>query len=163
MRVLLLLAIGAFGNANAEIYKCLEEGGRITYSNAQSAGCTRLNVGPVNSAPSQKAAGGSGSSGNSKSATPEGFPRVNSDTQRSRDDDRRRILDQELASEQTGLAAARKAQTEQEGLVLPEERNAGGRGINGAKVEQRLQPFRDKVALHERNIEALRKEIANLR
>lgn len=162
MRVLLLLVIGVYGNANAEIYKCLEAG-RVTYSNAQSAGCTRLNVGPVNAAPSPKASGGSGGSGSSKSASPEGFPRVNSETQRSRDDDRRRILDQELMSEQTALAAARKALSEQEGQVLPEERNVGGRGLNGAKLEQRLQPFRDKVALHERNIEALRKEIANLR
>ena len=34
---------------------------------------------------------------------------------------------------------------------------------SGGKVEQRIAPYRDKVALHERNIEAIQKEIAKLR
>ena len=46
---------------------------------------------------------------------------------------------------------------------MPDERNVAGRGVNTSKVDQRVQPYRDKVALHERNIEALRKEIGNLR
>lgn len=158
MRFFLLLALGVAANAQAEIYKCVEEGGRITYSNAQSKDCTRLNVGPPNSVPSAK-----GAAGNARTATPSGFPRVDPNTQRARDDERRRILDLELTNEQNGLEEARKALAEQEALVLPEERNVGGRGINGDKVEQRVRPFRDKVALHERNIEALRKEIGNLR
>lgn len=157
MRLFLLLVLGLAANAQAEIYKCVEEGGRITYSNAQSKDCTRLNVGPANTVPAPK-----GSAGNARSATPSGFPRVDPGTQRARDDERRRILDLELANEQNGLEEARKALAEQEALVLPEERIAK-RGINGDKVEQRVKPFRDKVALHERNIEALRKEIGNLR
>ena len=35
-------------------------------------------------------------------------------------------------------------------------------GINQAKVDERLQPYKDKVALHERNIEAIQKELARL-
>lgn len=155
MRLFLLLAMGVTVNAHAEIYKCVEDGGRITYSNAQGKDCTRLNVGPANTVPAPKPA--------ARSASPGGFPRVDPSLQRARDDERRRILDQELATEESGLEEARKALAEQEALVLPEERNLGGRGINGVKVAQRVQPFRDKVALHERNIEALRKEIGNLR
>jgi hypothetical protein len=34
---------------------------------------------------------------------------------------------------------------------------------NYQRVLDRLQPYKDKVALHERNVEALRKEIRNLR
>lgn len=156
MRLFLLLSLGVMVNAHAEIYKCVEDGGRITYSNAQGKDCTRLNVGPVNTVPAVKAPAG-------RTASPSGFPRVDPNTQRARDDDRRRILDLELANEENGLGEAKKALAEQEALVLPEERNVGGRGINGEKVAQRVQPFRDKVALHERNIEALRKEIGNLR
>ena len=158
MRLLLLLALGVAANAQAEIYKCVEDGGRVTYSNAPSKDCTRLNVGPPNTVPAPK-----GASGNVRQASPGGFPRVDANQQRARDDERRRILDQELANEQNGLEEAKKALAEQAALILPEERNLGGRGINGEKVEQRVQPFRDKVALHERNIEALRKEIGNLR
>jgi hypothetical protein len=38
--------------------------------------------------------------------------------------------------------------------VLPNERMQGG-AISGGKVQERLQPYKDKVALHERNIEAI--------
>lgn len=154
MRLFFLLLLGVAGQANAEIFKCVEEGGRVTYSNSQTKNCTRLNVGPPNTVPAPKGA---------TSAAANGFPRVKPDQQRTRDDERRRILDLELANEEKAMEAARNALADQELLVLPEERNAGGRGINGEKLAERIQPFRDKVALHERNIEALRREIANLR
>lgn len=159
MRLIPLFVLLAAGTADAEIYKCVEDGGRITYSNLQSKGCTRLNVGPPANPPAVKnETAPPRTSGNAA-----GFPKVDSGTQRWRDDDRRRILDQELTNEQAALQAARKALEEQEGIVQPDERNIAGRGINGAKLEQRMQPLRDKVSLHERNVEALRKEISNLR
>jgi hypothetical protein len=65
--------------------------------------------------------------------TPSDFPRVSSATQKERDGGRRTILDQELASEQRNLDEAKKAG------------NA------------------NKAQLHERNITALQKEIANLK
>lgn len=65
--------------------------------------------------------------------TPNDFPRVSSDTQRERDGGRRTILEQELANEQRNLEDAKKAN-------------------NGNKAQ-----------LHERNIAALQKEIANLK
>ncbi|WP_248595319.1 hypothetical protein [Candidatus Accumulibacter phosphatis] len=46
--------------------------------------------------------------------------------------------------------------------MLPNERMQGG-AISGGKLEERLLPYKDKVALHERNIEAISKEIGNLR
>ena len=158
MRLLLLLAIGVVSQANAEIYKCIEDGGRVTYSNSPMKNCNRLNVGPPSSAPGSKSSVSSG-----RSASPEGFPRVGSSVQKTRDDERRRILELELDSEQNSLDAARRQLAEQEGLVLPDERNVAGRGVNGDKVEQRVLPYRDKVAQHERNVEALRKEIGSLR
>jgi hypothetical protein len=56
----------------------------------------------------------------------------------------------------------RKDSPSRKAVVLPNERMQGG-AISGGKVEERLQPYKDKVALHERNIEAIQKEIANLR
>jgi Domain of unknown function (DUF4124) len=160
MRFLMLLASLVSASASAEIFKCVEEGGRVTYSNVQATGCTRLNVGPTtNQVPKRSG----GASPNVRSTLSGDFPRVDTGTQRARDDDRRRILDQELANETSALESARKVLSSEESQVMPEERNVAGRGINNAKVEQRLQPVRDRVAMHERNIEALRKEIANLR
>lgn len=158
MRCLIMLAVLISAGANAEIYKCVEEG-KTTYSNSPARGCVRLNVGPVNTVPAPKPAG----SASARNATPGDFPRIDSGTQRARDDDRRRILDQELSNEQSALDAARQNLSAQESTVLPEERNVAGKGINAGKIELRLKPLRDKVALHERNIEALRKEIGNLR
>ena len=39
----------------------------------------------------------------------------------------------------------------------------GGTGRNVAAYEEKVKPLQDKAALHERNIEALKKEIGNLR
>jgi hypothetical protein len=87
---------------------------------------------------------------------------VDDQTQKSRDTDRRRILESELAAEQANADQAKKELAEQEATVLPNERMQGG-AISGGKVQERLQPYKDKVALHQRNVEAIRKEISNLR
>lgn len=85
---------------------------------------------------SHTAGGSTGSSAPPKASatpTPADFPKVSSNTQRERDTNRRTILEQELANEQRNLDEARKAG------------NA------------------NKTQLHERNITALQKEIANLK
>jgi hypothetical protein len=87
---------------------------------------------------------------------------VDQKTQKSRDGDRRRILESELAAEQKNAEQAKQELSEQEAIVLPSERMQGG-AISGGKVQERLQPYKDRVALHQRNIEAIQKEIANLR
>ncbi len=91
-----------------------------------------------------------------RTPTPAVFPRVDDNAQKARDTDRRRILESELAAEQKNLEEAKKALAEQEAVRSGDERNY-------QRVLDRLQPFKDKVALHERNLEAIRKEIANLR
>ncbi|MDA0190744.1 MAG: DUF4124 domain-containing protein [Proteobacteria bacterium] len=140
----------------ADIYKCTGSDGHVTYSNVPSKDCKRLTLDPVPAAPPAKAGG------SARTPTPSTVPRVDDSTQGARDSDRRRILESELATEQKNLEQARATLTEQEGIILPSERNVGGT-INSIRVQERLQPLRDKAALHERNIEAIRKEISNLR
>ena len=89
-------------------------------------------------------------------AAPGNFPKVDAPTQQQRDADRRKILEQELASEQKLLDQARKELAEQEAIRLGSERNY-------QRVLDRLEPFKKKVALHESNIANLRKEISSLR
>ena len=76
--------------------------------------------------------------------------------QKERDNDRRRILESELAAEQKNLEQARKDLAEQEAVRSGDERNY-------QRVLERLEPFKNKVALHERNIEAIQKELGKLR
>lgn len=141
------------------MYQCVDESGHKSFSNIKStekgARCTAMDLGTAPAVPAPKAAA-------AKTPTPAAFPKVDDNAQKSRDTDRRRILDSELAAEQKNLEQARKDLAEQEANPLPSERIQGG-GINGGKVQERVQPFKDKIALHERNIEAIQKEIAKLR
>jgi hypothetical protein len=84
------------------------------------------------------------------------FPKVDGDTQKKRDAERRNILVEELASEQQQLDEAKKQLAEQESVRTGGERNY-------QRFLERVQPYRDAVANHERNIEAITREISNLR
>ena len=161
-RLYLLAALLAALPVHADVmYQCVDESGHKSFSNIKSSAkgskCTAMDLGTPVTVPAPKAA--------AKTPTPATFPKVDDNTQKARDTDRRRILDSELATEQRNLEEAKKALVEQEAIILPSERQQykGGGGISGGKVEERIQPYRDKVALHERNIEAIQKEIAKLR
>jgi Domain of unknown function (DUF4124) len=135
----------------ADVYKCMDDDGHVTYTNTKPSAkskCTALSRDQrVSTVPGRAAPA---------APSPAGFPKVDGDTQKARDNDRRKILDQELATEQKNLEQAKKDLSEQEAVRTGDERNY-------ERVIARLQPYKDKVALHERNIEALKKEIGNLR
>ena len=162
IRILFLLAaLPCSTLVRADIYKCVDEAGHVTYTNNRPSGkgCSTLaRDQAVSSVPS---AGMPRSAvvplpQNGASSAAGGFPRVDSGTQKARDSDRRRILEDELGAEQKALAAALKELDEQGLGRYGNDGNApagGGRG----------QAVRDRVQLHERNVEALRREIANLR
>lgn len=159
----LCLLLSATAPAWATVYKCVDSEGRITYTNDRTLarGCTQLtNDQAVSSVPAPpRRSTTTPATPNTKPSAPatsNGFPRIQPETQRARDDSRRQILMAELQAEEEALAAARKELSEQESLRFGDERNY-------QRVLDRLQPYKDRVALHERNIEALRKEISNLR
>lgn len=160
MRRTLLIAVLALlaSPAWADIFKCTDSSGHVTYSNVQTKGCTRLNLEPLTTAPPPRPA--------AKAPSPAGFPKVDEGAQKARDSDRRKILEQELASEQKALAEARKSLADaQEAQPTDRFVGSGGRpgGINQARIDERTQPLRDQIQLHERNIEAINKEINGLR
>lgn len=135
--------------AQADIYKCVGEEGRVTLSNIPAKRCKKLFSTPPSSKSSK-----SGKSAAPKSrsvSTPAGFPKVDEATQRTRDRERRRILDDEMAREERGLEEARK--------ILAEL----GDAPRDERDRQRLQSAKNTVVRHTRNIEALREEIRNMR
>lgn len=154
---LAVLCLIATGTARAEVYKCTDEEGRVTYTNAKSGkGCTVLSQDlPVSSVP--------GAATKKPAPTPGTFPKVDGDTQRARDNDRRKILEDELAAELKLLEQAKKELTDAEAEPGTFRRPGGGTGRNVAAYDEKVKPLQDKVSLHERNVEALRKEIGNLR
>lgn len=153
--VLTLLLMLAVPVAWAEIYKCVDTSGNTLFTSdsaeARAKGCKAMNLAPPNtiSSPKSQAKGGS-------AATPPNFPKVDAQTQQKRDNDRRRILEQELDNEQKLLDQAKKDLAEQEAIRLGSERNY-------QRVLDRLEPFKKKVQLHENNVANLRKELAGIR
>lgn len=149
-----VLAIAAVSlSAHADIYKCVDDTGHVTYTNTKTSpkACSTLsNDQSVSTVP------GTNTPSRSSNASPSSFPKVDGETQKARDSDRRKILEDELATEERSLEDARKQLAEQEAIRTGDEKNY-------QRVLDRLQPFKDKVALHERNIQALKKEIGNLR
>ena len=146
--LLLLLSSPA---ARADIWECMDDSGNKRFTNikAEAKGCKLLVVAPTNTVAIPKP--------QSKSAapaeTPKSFPKVDTDTQKQRDNDRRKILDQELANEQKLLDQARKELSDQESQRLGSERNY-------QRVLERLEPYKKKVKLHEDNIANLKRELA---
>ncbi|NSL56268.1 DUF4124 domain-containing protein [Uliginosibacterium aquaticum] len=142
------------GNALADIYKCVDDSGHTTYTNdkpeaGQRKACSLMTKEqPVTTVPAQRKS--------SAQPSPAAFPKVDTDTQKGRDNDRRKILETELETEQKLLAQARKDLAEQEAVRLGDEKNY-------QKYIDRIQSYKDKVALHERNVESLNKEIAKLK
>ena len=139
--------------AFADIYKCVGADGQVTYSNMPDKNCKRLSLDPI---PAASPASPAAARPAARTPTPASFPKVEENAQKARDNDRRRILESELEAEQKNLAQAKKELADQEAVRSGDERNY-------QKVLDRLQPFKDKVALHERNIEAVQKELSRLR
>lgn len=111
--------------AHAEIYKHVDAQGRVTYSNVPMKGATKLNLEPLNTVPASRP--------KTSVSSPSGFPKVDGDTQKKRDDTRRTILEEELVAEEKLLAESTK--------------------LKDAKA----------VTLHEKNVAALKKELANIK
>ncbi len=144
----LLLALLPLAASAQTIYKCTDENGGTLISNARvDKSCKAIAVSAETAMPAPPKA----RSGAAATPTPGGFPKVQEDAQKARDTDRRHILEQELANEQRSLEQAKKDLAEQEANRAP-----------GASPE-RLAPYRDRVGQHERNIQAIQKELSNLR
>ncbi len=181
LRVLLFVLTACALPVHADVmYQCVDDDGHKSFSNIKPAAkgpkCTAMNFPDAPASPAAKSAA-------VKAPTPASFPKVDEGAQKARDNDRRRILEGELAAEKKELEKAKAELAAQDESALPEERIATSQscttavgkdgkptkvctttpgGINQAKVDERLQPYKDKVALHERNIEAIQKELARL-
>ena len=116
-----------------DTYRCATESGAFSYFNVP---------------------GGGGERPAAKAPTPAGFPRVDPETQKGRDGVRRKVLTDELAAEEKLLAETRTAYVDGAPVPLPEER------ADAEKYRTRIARLRQSVTVHEKNIEALKKELA---
>ena len=156
VRPLILVAFGALTGAGTmpahaqvtEIYKCTDKGGRPLYTSDKKdmdgKKCELVSR-EVNVVPAQKPL---------PAPRAGGFPRESASDRAFAKGRQRSILEQELTTEEGLLAQAKQALAEQEAIRNGDERNY-------ARVLERLQPYKDNVDLHQKNIEALKREIGN--
>lgn len=149
------LALALSAPAWGDTFKCVDASGRPTYTNmkeeAKGKNCSVVmrEISVVPAGPTAPAARTPNAN-----PSPAGFPKVDAATQKSRDGARRRILEDELSAEEKGLVEAKAELTQQEGIRTGDERNY-------QKVLDRLQKYKDEVERHQKNIDALKKELAN--
>lgn len=159
LHALLIVVFAYASSADAQIFECIDQNGNKRFTNilSEAKGCKALSL-PTNPAPATPAPPPTlkPHARSAPQATPANFPRVDSQTQHQRDNDRRRILENELANEQKLLDDAKKKLAEQESVRLGTERNY-------QRVLDRLEPFQKEVKRHEDNVANLRREMSNLR
>ena len=152
-----LVATAAHAQQVTEIFKCKGRDGHWTYTNdrreAEKQKCEvvtrQVNVAPAPPKPQAQPQARS-------APRPNEFPKESATDRAKAQARQREILEKELAQEQASLAKAKQELAAQEAVRSGDERNY-------ARVEERLQPFKDSIETHEKNIEALRRELNNLR
>jgi hypothetical protein len=155
LRYLLVLLSISPVLVQAEIYKSVDKDGHVTYSSTPIKGSKKLELEPLPTMvpPARPRS----------AESPEGFPKVDGATQKGRDDTRRRILGDELAAEQKLLEEAR--QNLKAGEENPEvfRTKDGKTSRNVAKYDEKIKKLNEQIELHQKNIEALKTELSNLR
>jgi hypothetical protein len=135
--------------AQAEIYKAVDEDGHVTYSSTPIKGGKKLNLEPL---PTMMPAAKPSASAN--------FPRVDNETQRGRDETRRKILQDELDAEVKLLEEANKSLNDASPEVFTGPDGKTFRNV--AKYDEKVKPIKEQIDLHTKNIEALKTELSKL-
>ncbi len=184
-----LAAVAMSGAAwsQSTIYKHVDESGRVTYTNKPMKGATVLELDPITTIPGTPAPAAAPTVVKAvakvevvdradKPAVQPTLAAIEPQVQRKRDNDRRRILEEELTREEQTLTQVRES-------ILQEQQNpqlvAAVRAMQQAnepsptqmaemrgnieKASGRIRGLQATVAEHEKNIEALKKELGALK
>lgn len=156
--------LGVAVPAAAQVYRCESDSGVPVYQGTPNGrNCRALDLAPLTTIPAPKlpapkpgAAAPSGQAGSARAGTPDGFPKVDASTQRARDGDRRRILEDELKKEESRLSELRAEYKNGEPDRLGDERNY-------QKYLDRVQRLKDDIDRSEGNVASLRRELAAIK
>jgi len=162
--LVLSAAVLAPAHAQSEVYVCTNGDGTREYKNTgETKGCKRVDMQGISMIPSpykkpvvQTASFNRPASAGSSASSPSDFPKIDSGTQKARDTDRMQILTEEMKVEERKLAGLKQEYNNGE----PERR---GDERNFAKYQERVASMKDDVSRTEKNIEALKREIGNLK
>lgn len=176
-----LLASGAVDaqQGGSTIYKHVDERGNVTYTNLPVKGGVAVDVGPYNVMPAPPKAVGGAKPGSTPAVVTPGtaqpfaavaIPSVDQKLQRTRDDTRRRILEEELKQEEQKLLEARGGLEGEEKtwqalkttIAQMEENKISSQDAKKAveRSHERMASMRQAILEHERNLDAIKKELA---
>lgn len=148
--LVLVLGLAAAGTARAQmetLWNCKDTDGRTTLTNQKSdtvgKECRIVQQERVTVVPA------------ARTKSPANFPRETPADRASSKAKQKDTIEKELTQEEAMLADARKRLADQEAIRTGDEKNF-------AKVIERLKPYRDTVEVHEKNVEALKRELTNL-
>lgn len=157
---ILLTAVLGYAQAQTNVYLCIGEKGNKEYRNTgPTKGCKKVDLPSLTMVPAPKKSPALQTASvktSSSSSSPSDFPKIDSETQKARDSDRKQILLDEIRSEEQKLASLKKDFNNGE----PERR---GDERNYAKYQERVVSMKEDLNRTEQNIEALKREIGNLK
>ena len=182
----LAVAMSSAAWAQTTIYKHVDENGRVTYTNKPMKGATVLELDPITTIPATPALAIAPAPAAKAVATLERLDKpaavaptlasIDATVQKRRDNDRRKILEEELTREEDSLAEARASiSQEQQNPTLvaavrtmqttaePSPAQLAEMRSNIEKASGRIRGLQSTVADHEKNIEALKKELGALK
>jgi hypothetical protein len=150
--LLVLLALPAAAQQSDAIWVCVDEHGHKVFQNLGSGrGCHRID-GLIATVPSTSRAPSS-SGTDARGVSPANFPRVDRDTQRLRDSDRRRILEDELRVEQRRLARLR------DDFNNGTPRPLGDEVAGSPPYQERVQHLLEDIQRSESYVASLKREL----
>ena len=143
-------------HAQTDVFLCVDDRGNKEYKNTGTTkGCKRIDLAGVTIIAAPKHAPIVAQTASARQASsPSDFPKIDSGMQRTRDNDRRQILLDEMKTEEGKLATLRKDFNSGEPERQGDERNF-------AKYQERVAAMKDDIGRSEKNIEALKRELAN--
>ena len=156
--LLLLLTAAGAAHAQSEVYLCVDEHGKREYKNTGlTKGCKKVDLPGITTIPAPpKKVAAQTAAAKPAASTPGDFPKVDNGTQKTRDNDRKQILLDEMKAEEQKLAGLKKDYNNGE----PERR---GDERNFAKYQERVGGMKEDIDRTEKNIEALKREIGNIK
>jgi len=149
-------AAPALAQDGDQMWRCQDKDGTTEFTNVESATAGK-NCRVVKQRVTVVPGGGASSASGARprAATPSSFPRETPAKRASAKEKQRQILEQELEQERAMLDRSKKALAEQEAVRYGDERNY-------SRVLARLKPYQDTVELHQKNVEALERELVLL-
>jgi hypothetical protein len=155
--MVLLVSVTGFAQAQGDVFLCVNDNGLKEYKNTgETKGCKRVDLQGVTMIPSPYKRPLVQTAAARASASPSDFPRIDSSTQKARDNDRMQILLDEMKTEEKKLAELKKEFNNGE----PERQ---GNERNYVKYQERVASMKEDIDRTEKNIEALKREIGNLK